>query len=170
MAGMEAAVDAAVAEARALLRLTDGAEGELLATLAASAIGLAEAFVGQALIVREVAEVVTPGAAWRPLAMVPVGAITGVNGGVAPDGYALDIDASGTGWVRVPGAGGAVSVRYTAGLAATWDALPPALAQGVVLLIAHLFEDRGSDAAPPAAVAALWRPWRRMRLVAEAHA
>jgi hypothetical protein len=36
------------------------------------------------------------------------------------------------------------------------------VAQGVVLLAAHLFEHRGDGATPPAAVAALWRPYRRL--------
>ena len=39
-------------------------------------------------------------------------------------------------------------------------------ATGVVLLTAHLFDHRGGESAPPAAVTALWRPWRRMRLAA----
>ncbi|WP_375402055.1 head-tail connector protein [uncultured Sphingomonas sp.] len=50
-------------------------------------------------------------------------------------------------------------------LATDWDGLPAGIAHGVVMLTAHLFEARGRDAAPPAAVAALWRPHRRMRLV-----
>ena len=63
-------------------------------------------------------------------------------------------------------AGGAaqVAVAYTAGLAAGWDELPPGITQGVAMLAAHLFEQREDGRAPPAAVAALWRPWRRMRL------
>lgn len=46
-----------------------------------------------------------------------------------------------------------------------WSALPEALRHGVIRLAAHLYRDGdGAAAAPPAAVAALWRPWRRMRL------
>ncbi|QDX27374.1 phage gp6-like head-tail connector protein [Sphingomonas suaedae] len=55
-----------------------------------------------------------------------------------------------------------VAVSYEAGLADNWAGLPPPVAQGVVLLAAHLFEARGAQ--PPAVVTALWRPWRRMRL------
>jgi hypothetical protein len=47
------------------------------------------------------------------------------------------------------------------------SALPAPVMQGVVLLAAHLFEHRDASAAPPAAVAALWRPYRRLRLLAE---
>jgi uncharacterized phiE125 gp8 family phage protein len=82
------------------------------------------------------------------------------------DSYAIDIDANGDGWVRVTAAGAAGRVRMTfaAGAAAGWGDLPPPIAQGVVLLAAHCLEARIEGAAPPAVVAALWRPWRRMRL------
>ena len=66
--------------------------------------------------------------------------------------------------VIAPGAAGRVAVSFTAGLAADWGALPPPLAQGVAMLIAHLFNDRDGGRAPPAAVAALLRPYRAMRL------
>lgn len=83
--------------------------------------------------------------------------------------YAVDIDADGRGWVSVgaPGAAGRVAVSYTAGIAAMWAALPAPLAHGTVALIAHLFDDRAASAQPPAAVAALWRPFRRLQLHAE---
>ena len=61
--------------------------------------------------------------------------------------------------------GGVVVLREgTTEGAATWDAVPAPIAQGVAMLVAHLFDARGGDAAPPAAVAALWRPWRQVRL------
>jgi uncharacterized phiE125 gp8 family phage protein len=61
-----------------------------------------------------------------------------------------------------------VAVRFTAGLAESWDTLPDAIQQGVVRWAAHQHRTRDSDkamAGPPASVAALWRPWRRMRLL-----
>jgi len=87
------------------------------------------------------------------------------------ENYAVDIDGDGLGWVRVLQRGEAVRVvvRCTAGVAATWEALPAPLAQGAAALIAHLFDDRAGTAQPPASVAALWRPWRRMRLGALEH-
>jgi hypothetical protein len=45
---------------------------------------------------------------------------------------------------------------------ADWAAVPAPVAHGMVVLAAHLFENRGRDDAPPAAVAALWRPYRRL--------
>jgi uncharacterized phiE125 gp8 family phage protein len=82
--------------------------------------------------------------------------------------YAVDIDASGDGWVRVasPGPANRIRVSYQAGLAGEWSGIPEALRQGVVRLAAHLYADRDGPelGGPPAAVTALWRPWRRMRL------
>jgi uncharacterized phiE125 gp8 family phage protein len=60
-----------------------------------------------------------------------------------------------------------VAVRFTAGLAADWSGLPDGLRQGVLRLAAAQYRERETDGpppGPPAAVAALWRPWRRMRL------
>jgi uncharacterized phiE125 gp8 family phage protein len=68
--------------------------------------------------------------------------------------------------VHADNAVGAVEVTYQAGLASTWSALPESIRLGVLRLIGHLYthRDAGDDAGPPAAVAALLRPWRRMKL------
>ena len=81
----------------------------------------------------------------------------------------LELDADGGGRVLIsnPGAAGRVAVRLTAGLAADWPSLPEALRHGVLRLAAFQYREREGDRAsalPPAAVAALWRPWRRLRL------
>jgi uncharacterized phiE125 gp8 family phage protein len=176
-----AAIAAAVGEARAFLRLEGGGEATLLERLAASAIALAEAFTGTVLIARTVEDVLPAATgSWQLLQATPVLAIlevTALPADAAPfvlaaDAYAIDVDGEGRGWVRViaPGAAVRVAVSYTAGLAASWDAVPAPVAQGVVMLIAHLFDDRDGARQPPAAVAALWRPYRRMRLAVEARA
>lgn len=53
-----------------------------------------------------------------------------------------------------------------AALPGDWAAVPPALNEGIIRFAAHLYRERDAagDAAPPAAVAALWRPWRELRL------
>lgn len=169
-----AAIAAARDAAKLHLRISGAAEDALLERHAATALALCEAFTGQALIVRTWETVLPALAKWQRLGGAPVAAINSVEGlpaegaGFAlPAGsYAIDIDAAKEGWVRVtsPSAAGRVRVGYAAGLAAEWSGLPAPLAQGVVLLAAHLFEARASGGAPPAAVAALWRPWRRLRL------
>ena len=47
-----------------------------------------------------------------------------------------------------------------------WGDVPPALNEGILRCAAHLYRARETDdgSAPPAAVAALWRPWRMLRL------
>ena len=171
------AIAATVAEARGVLRSEGSAEQALLERLAASAIRVGEAFTGMLFVTRGVEDMRGVGAEWQVLSQAPVtaiGAVSGLAPGVAPvvlpmADYAVDIDADGCGWIRVLRAGTAtrVAVTYSAGLAATWDAVPVPLAQGVAALIAHLFDDRTGTAQPPAAVAALWRPFRRVRLAAE---
>jgi uncharacterized phiE125 gp8 family phage protein len=165
----------AVAAVKDYLRIENDAEDALIARLVAVAVGHGERFIRRMLIVRTVCDVVRPTSSWTRLAGSPVSAITQVEG-LAADGsaamlaagsYAIDIDAGGDGWVRLTANGPRrVRVTYTAGLAESWSALPEPIAQGVVRLAAHLFTHRdGADAgAPPAAVAALWRPWRRVSL------
>jgi uncharacterized phiE125 gp8 family phage protein len=165
-----AEVIAAAAEAIAdHLRTTGNAEAELVARLAASAIELAEAFTGMALIARMHEERLRAGAAWQSLSAVPVRAITAVAWAadevpVPPSGHAIDIDADARGWVRLTGGAAEVTVRYRAGLAEGWEQLPAPIAHGIAALAAHWHADREGRAAPPAAIAALWRPWRRMAL------
>jgi uncharacterized phiE125 gp8 family phage protein len=114
---------------------------------------------------------------WMKLQTSPVQAISGVdaqlaNGArtaLATAAYAIDFSADGTGLVRVvdPGLAQRLVVSFSAGLAADWASLPEGLRHGIVRLAAHhyrLREGDGAELTPPAAVAALWRPWRRLRL------
>jgi uncharacterized phiE125 gp8 family phage protein len=58
-----------------------------------------------------------------------------------------------------------VRVSGTAGLAQDENGVPEPIRQGVLRLVAHLFTARDGEAGePPAAVTALWRPYRRTRL------
>jgi uncharacterized phiE125 gp8 family phage protein len=169
-----AAIVAARDSAKLHLRLSGNGEDALLERHIATAMALCEAFTGQALIARAWQAVLPAHAQWQRLGGAPVAAIESVEGWTAAgeavalpaESYAVDIDAAGEGWVRVtqPGTAGRVRVGYAAGIAAEWSGLPAPLAQGVVLIAVHLFEARASGGAPPAAVAALWRPWRRVRL------
>jgi uncharacterized phiE125 gp8 family phage protein len=169
-------IEPGVEEAKAYLRIEGSDEDALAGRLMRSAAELCEQFTGQILIQREFAETLPASSAWQRLRATPVLAITQVEG-LGPDGaafpipangYAVDIDAAGDGWVRVlaPGTARRIRATYRAGLAAEWSEVPEALRHGVVRLTAHLYTNRdtASDTAPPAAVTALWRPWRRMRI------
>jgi uncharacterized phiE125 gp8 family phage protein len=173
----EAALAAARDAAKAHLRISGADEDALLARHAAAGLALCEAFTGCALLVRQWTDTVPADRRWQRLAGAPVAVIDDVEAlpvegtplALPVEAHAIDIDANGEGWVRVtrPGGAGRVRVTYRAGLAESWAALPAPIAQGVVLLTTHLFEARVEGRAPPAAVAALWRPWRRMRLAGE---
>lgn len=180
MLTMEAFAPADLSAAREAVktyaRVAQASEDPLIEELAATALLLCEAFCGRIAIARRAIELLPCSAEWRRLGAGPVGAITSVEGMPAEgaafplpvEAYAIDIDAEGCGWVRVvsPGAAGRVRVTYHAGLASEWDELPEPLRQGAVRLAIHLFAHRDDprEGAPPAAVAALWRPWRAVHL------
>ena len=162
-------------ELKAYLRIGMDGEDDVLSGLLRSAASLCEQFTGQWLIRRTVRETVAGGGSWQRLSARPVVGIEmvealdaeGVRHALPVDGYAIDIDASGDGWVRSTRAGDGrrLSVRYRAGLAEGLDGLPEPLRQGIVRLAAEHFLARGVESAtPPAVVSALWRPFRRMRL------
>ncbi|WP_310476911.1 hypothetical protein [Sandarakinorhabdus sp.] len=162
-----------LAECKAALRLERDDEDAVLAGHIRAAMALCEAFIGQWLIEREGEQRLACDLAWQRLQASPVQAITGVfQAGVAvATGWESDIGADGTGWVRLIGLPvGATPVslvvRFRAGLGADWNTVPEPLRAGIVRLVSHLFSHRdAADAGPPpAAVAALWRPWRRMQL------
>jgi uncharacterized phiE125 gp8 family phage protein len=166
----------ALGEAKAYLRIVGSDEDMLTVRLLRSAGEHCEQFTGKVLLARTFTETVAATAAWQRLRRSPVRSITAVEG-VRPDGlaaalpasgYAIDIDARGEGWVRVLSAGDAARVRvtYSAGLAAAWSGAPEALRHGILRFAAYLYTHRDGAGAgpPPAAVSALWRPWRRLGL------
>ncbi len=164
----------ATEEAKAFLRVEGSAEDAVIAGLVRSAAELCETFTGRALVTRPVREVMAGTGGWQRLRAGPVQAIEGAaalgeDGAVTPlaaGDYQIDIDAAGDGWVRLPAGMKRVEVAYQAGLAADPNGVPETLRHGIVRLAAHLYAHRGDaeGAGPPAAVTALWRPWRRVRL------
>jgi uncharacterized phiE125 gp8 family phage protein len=166
---------AALAAVRAQLRVETSGDDALILAFAETALGLAEQFVGRALIRREMVAELPADPGWQELPAGPVRAITAVAAGrpavvLAASAYAVDIDAEARGWVRAPNAAGPLTVTFTAGEAASWAGLAQPIRQGVALLAAHLFSDREGRHAPPAAVTALWRPFRDTRLMTAARA
>ncbi|SFF73910.1 phage conserved hypothetical protein, phiE125 gp8 family [Novosphingobium sp. CF614] len=167
----------ALAELKQWLGITTGRDDASLSPLLAATLDVCEWFTGQMPIEAECEEVIPAEPGWHALATRPVQAISRVEG-IAADGtrfnldaesYEIELEADGTGRVRLPSFGdeARVAVRFTAGLATDWDALPVSLRHGLVRLAAHQHRERESGGAaplPPASVAALWRPWRRLRL------
>lgn len=169
---------AALAELKDWLGITTAADDAQLIALLKAALELCEQFTGLMPLQQTCEEVLPASCEWQVLSARPVQAITVIEG-VPAEGarftlpaqnYAIELDADGGGSVRVsnPGSAGRIAVRFTAGLAADWTSLPDGLRHGVLRLAAHQYRHREDEAAsgtiPPAAVAALWRPWRRLRL------
>ena len=168
---------AALAELKEWLAITTAGEDAALTALLLAALETCEAFTGLMPLEAACEEVLPADTCWRGLQTRPVQAVTGVQGippegarfTLAPEDYAIDLDADGGAHVRIinQGAAGRVAVQFTAGLAADWAGLPDGLRHGVIRLAADAYRRRDGEAAgtqPPAAVAALWRPWRRMRV------
>jgi uncharacterized phiE125 gp8 family phage protein len=169
---------AALAELKDWLGITTSTEDASLTALLRGALETCEAFTGTMPLAAECEEVLPVCADWQAIQARPVIAITAVAGidhagtraALDPAAYAIDFRADGSGWLRVldPGLAERVAVTFTAGLASDWSALPDGLRHGIVRLAAHHYRQRESGetgTTPPAAVAALWRPWRGLRLL-----
>ena len=164
-----------MSEAQAYVRIETGEEEAVLAGLVRTASALCESFINQVVIARDFVLDLPAGGNWERVPVTPVRSIgevdsvdaTGTATPLASSAYVIDIDSAGDGWVRLlnPGSLGHVRVLGTAGIADDENGVPEPLRQGVLRLVAHLFTERDGDAGqPPAAVTALWRPYRRLRL------
>jgi uncharacterized phiE125 gp8 family phage protein len=162
-------------EAQAYVRIETGEEEPLVAGLIRTASALCEAFINQIVVARPFEQDLPASGAWERLSVTPVRSITevasvdtlGATNPLASDAYSIDIDFAGDGWVRLSSGipEGRVRVVGTAGIADNENGVPEPIRQGVLRLVAHLFTVRdGEGGEPPAAVTALWRPYRRMRL------
>lgn len=166
----------ALAELKAFLRITVSDEDALLAGLVRAAADLCEAFTGRALIDRDVEERIAATTTRARLAMGPVRTIAsvaamdeaGATVELDADAYTAEVDAGGEGWVQLRSVGDArrLLVAYRAGMATDWNGIPEMLRHGILRLAAQYYLRRGEqgEMEVPAAVTALWRPWRRLRL------
>ncbi|MBC2665051.1 hypothetical protein H7F51_05945 [Novosphingobium flavum] len=169
---------AALAELKDWLGINTSGEDATLTAQLRAALETCEAFTGQMPLVAECEDVIAVSSEWQKLDVRPVLSITSVEGlandgtrlALTPAAYALDFRADGTGWLRMldPGLASRIAVRFSAGLATDWSGLPDGLRHGIVRLAAHQYRQREAGdkgPVPPAAVAALWRPWRGPRLL-----
>jgi len=164
-----------LSEAQAYLRIETGEEEAVLAGLIRTASALCETFINQVVIARDFTLDLAARGARERLPLTPVRSISAVesigdDGQASPMGsgsYSVDIDSSGDGWVRAIAQNGTRRVRATgaAGMADDENGVPEPIRQGVLRLVAHMFTTRDSEGGgPPAAVTALWHPYRRLRL------
>lgn len=158
----------ALAELKRWLGISTAQDDAELTALLRAALDICEAFTGLMPIAAACEELLPAATAWQALATRPVQAIAEVVG-LPAEAYAVDLDADGGGRVRLtrPVVESRVTVRFTAGLAPDWESLPEPLRHGMVRLAAQQHRERDQPSAaplPPPAVAALWRPWRRLRV------
>ena len=168
---------AALAALKDWLGITVTADDASLGVLLRASLDLCAEFTGMVPLSATIEETLPLTGDWQVLASRPVLAINSVLA-IALDGsrhalgvigYDSDIAADGTGRLRVYDNGLMTRfvVQFTAGLAPDWDHLPEPLRHGIIRLAAHQYRTRetpGAEPLPPASVAALWRPWRRLRL------
>ncbi len=168
---------AALAELKQWLAISTSHDDAVLTSLLRASLDVCEHFTGVMPLASTCEEVLPACRQWRRLTTQPVQSITDVSyltvaGSpsplAAPD-FEIELTADGAGLVRVNSwlAHNRIAVRFTAGLAPDWQSLPETLRHGVLRLAAHQHREResnGGTAVPPAAVVALWRPWRRIRL------
>lgn len=170
----------ALDELKQWLAISTSQEDLMLEALLRSSMDMCEGFTGTIALEALCEEVLIASGEWQCLSTKPVQAITevdaipvdGLRYALPSESYAIDLDTDGGGLVRLIGGGAGslpesrVAVQFTAGLAPTWTTLPESLRHGIIRLAAHHYRERDSNPGitPPAAVAALWRPWRRVRL------
>lgn len=151
-------------------------EDALLRDLLAASVSLCEAFTAQSPLEQTVEETVpaTAGSyilSSRPAQTLVSAQIVGEDGSrtaLDPGEFEFSIDADDRACFALSNSleARSIVVSLRAGIAADWTAMPEALKQGIIRLAAFHYRDRetGRDAEPPASVAALWRPWRTLRL------
>lgn len=169
---------AALDELKDWLAITTTSDDATLTALLRSALDLCEAFTGQMPLEALCEEILAPNSSWQMLSTRPIMAVTGIDSlasdnsrsALPADDYAFELEADGSAKVRILRLGQSrrFAVRFTAGMATDWGHLPEGLRQGVLRLAAYHFrlrDEADMRPVPPAAVAALWQPWRRMRLI-----
>lgn len=116
---------------KAHLRIEGGEEDAGIAMQVGAALQLGEAFLGQALIRRDWTAILSAGSQWQRLPALPVARIERVEGlpaegasfALPVDGYAIDLDGEGQGWIRVTRPGAAGRMAEGANLAMIGDEL-----------------------------------------------
>ncbi|MFU7527322.1 head-tail connector protein [Qipengyuania sp. ASV99] len=170
----------ALAELKSWLGISRPNEDALLTGLLHASLDVCEGFTGQAPLSQLVEERIAPRAGRYSLSSRPVrllvsahlAAQDGTLTALEESAYKIELQAAGTGCVHLlaDSEGQAVVLRLRVGIAETWETTPAAIKQGLIRLAAFQYRDRdrtggsGNDAAPPASVTALWRPWRTLRL------
>ena len=165
----------ALAELKHWLGITRTADDAQLTALIGAGLDACEHFTGLTPLAAQVEETREASHEWARLATRPVAHVASVDI-VGPEGartalsdeeYDLRLAGDGSAQLRLRRGPFAsrVAVTLEAGLATDWEGLPDGLRHGILRFAAFLHrEGEQGVAEPPAAIAALWRPWRVLRL------
>jgi len=172
-----------LAEARDFLRLDSAEEDAILAACIMAARQACESFTGRSLITQS----------WQlyldqwptgpiPLPRPPLQAVTGIKVFAADgtetvlqtDDFWIDAAAApGRLMARsatvLPQPGrrlGGIEITYSAGYGDSWNDVPQAIRQGLLMAVANFYENRlvETSGGLPLPIAALWQPYRVVRL------
>lgn len=168
---------APLAEIKSYLRLETADEDAMLAALFRTALALAEDFLGEILLTsswREVRSgVLTFTLQQAPFQSLTTLSLTDSSGTVTlidPRTVILqltDHDEAMLSLPTMPQDRSRLTIDYVAGLATEWNGLPEPIRLGILRQTVHLFAHRDdpADAGIALAATALWRPYKRLRLV-----
>jgi uncharacterized phiE125 gp8 family phage protein len=162
-----------LAEVKEALRIEDETEDALLLRLVVVARQRCEQATGLSMIAQRWRltldrwpgeRVMLP---FRPVASVEAVRVMGAD--VAPQNYRIETEDGGllatSAWPAPGQRYGGIEIDFTSGFGASWNDVPEGLRQGMLMLVAALYEAReGEGEGVPAGVLALWSPYRRVRL------
>jgi uncharacterized phiE125 gp8 family phage protein len=164
-----------ISDLRAYLRLEHDIDDARIASLIRTASDICEQFLGALLLNSQWRQTEPATTAPIRLKRAPVRAVSAVWARdinavdilLNPTERIVDIDADGLCHARLlayPADAQSLIFDFTAGQANDPNGIPEAIRQGILRLAAHLYDQPQADAFPPTSVAALWRPYRRLRL------
>lgn len=165
----------ALAELKHWLGITRSADDAQLTALIGAGVEACEAFTGLTTLPATIEETRDASHEWTRLTTRPIAQVTsiemldaeGARTALGDNEYDLHLAGDGSAQLRLR-LGPYVSrvvVTLEAGLAADWASVPDGLRHGILRFAAYLHREGEAVAAePPAAIAALWRPWRVLRL------
>ena len=134
-----------LAETKSFLRVDHDHEDALIATLIAAARDRIETLLGVAMIERDFAYAAEPGTVVLP--RWPVSSVAGHTPKLARRPVCVDVESEQT-------------ITFTAGYGADPSDVPAPLRQALLLLVAHGYAHRETDAGLPMMVQALIQPFR----------
>lgn len=165
----------ALAELKHWLGITRTADDAQLTVLIGAGVEACEAFTGVTPLAATIEEVRDASHEWTRLTTLPIAQVVSVERLDSEDGRTMlgedeyDLHLSGDGSAQLRLRHGPfvsrVVLTLEAGLAPDWASLPDGLRHGILRFAAFLHREGEQGVSdPPAAIAALWRPWRRLRI------